>query len=290
MRSKRCSFSLLAASALGVGLVMPGFTNRASATVLYSDSFTAADGTADSGRSPDVTVAPAFAGNLYTGQGNTFYDTTQAKIFSNRAQLGADDGEALPFAADSDFATLGTTQFTLSVGLDTGSLGTGSSPQRGIGLGFYTTAPFTSSSGGAGFNGFLGLTTAGDGALDLVSGSSPSDPTANPTVNLIATATIPTFSSGTTQTLAYDIDSSTGAISNVIFDGSPVTLNFGSNSNNLFTNSAIQYVGFTSKGSTSFTNTGFVDNFSVASAVPEPGSLGLMIGAAGLMLGRRRKS
>lgn len=92
-----------------------------------------------------------------------------------------------------------------------------------------------------------------------------------------------TFNGSAFTTLSYEINTGTGAISNVQLAGSTATYNYSSTA---FTDAATQYAGFFNVGGQN--SNGALDNFAVAEVVPEPASLAVIGMLGGAMLRRRR--
>ncbi len=273
------SLKLVAAASLIAGSV---WVPSARAQIFYADSFSSANGAAAAGRTPDVTVASAFSGNSYAFAGDPYYGSLST-IQDGVLKLGTDYGLALSFGNSANFSSLGATQFHLALDFNFGTLDTsgttgGGAPFafRGIGLGFYSAV--VGAGGQNSFRNFYGIDVDAAGNVKL------NDNQDTPW----AIANVGALSTSATHTISYDVDTITGAISDIVLDGSAVALNFGSNANNLFTGSVINNVGFDANGNMWY-DTGSVDNFQV-SAVPEPATSALMlIGAGVLALARRRK-
>jgi hypothetical protein len=93
-----------------------------------------------------------------------------------------------------------------------------------------------------------------------------------------------TFSPAVPFTVSYQVDTTTGAISNVSIPGSSSSYVF---TTSAFTDAATAYAGFGMQGGT--TAQGNVDNFSV-STVPEPATVALLALGGLMMLPRRRQA
>ncbi len=148
---------------------------------------------------------------------------------------------------------------------------------RGIGLGFY------SGTGGLlSQNLFTGLVLDDTGNLNLVQ-----DPNVGGFLDPGTFLGTPiafdgTFDNTAFHQLSYDIDTTTGEISNISLSGS--TADYSAFSTNLFTDSATNFAGVYTSAVTA-NRAGAVDNFRVAElVVPEPHSmmLWLVFGLAGL--------
>jgi len=268
------STSILALAGVSVALAAA----PAGAQVLYADSFSSPNGTAAAARTPDVTEAPAFAGNIYGFTGYAGYGSGSYSTVQNGVQLlGADYGLGLPFGSSPSFASLNASVLQLSLNFSFLNLQNGdNSSQRGIGLGFYSAMTPGAAHGD---QGFYGIVVDNNGNVKLYDNLE--------TLTYYASANVGALSTTATETLSYDVNTISGAVSGIILEGSPVTLNFGANANNVFTGSVLNNVGFMANESY-YMDTGSVDNFAV-SAVPEPGSIALgLAGAVGLIAFKRK--
>lgn len=144
---------------------------------------------------------------------------------------------------------------------------------RGVGLGFFSASGFSTDSA----NFFTGLTIKPDGTLRLVKAS------------VEQAASVAPFSGFTTSSfynLSYSLDTTTGSITNVTFNGNNDTAAFsGAASAGDFTNTITNLAGFyTSSASTALG--GAADNFTVSTPTPEPTAIALLGIGAMALLGR----
>jgi hypothetical protein len=89
-----------------------------------------------------------------------------------------------------------------------------------------------------------------------------------------------TLLSGQYYALSYDVDTATGSLSNVMFDGSPVS----GLSSTAFTDAATSFVGVLTEEHAS----GALSSLTVSS-VPEPTAIGIAVSIGGLGILRRRR-
>ena len=159
----------------------------------------------------------------------------------------------------------------------------------GVGLGFWNALP---ASGTTASSGFTGITMDPYGDLTFIDNgtASATAKAAAPSSASIVGGYISGFNS-----LVYSINTGTGAITRVTFDGTDLTSNFSGIT--AFTPSVATLAGFYGNSPYTASENGYVDNFSVSttSAVPEPATLGLLlVGSIGMLLigrkqaGRRR--
>lgn len=112
-------------------LLIAGISAQAE-TIIYFDDFTGADDTAILGLAPDVNNGVAGA---TFHESNNFWTTTAPNsdvgIFSNRAQLGADNQASLPIASAGGFVQ--PQQIRVSAIMNIGSTaGPSTDEQRGL--------------------------------------------------------------------------------------------------------------------------------------------------------------
>lgn len=141
------------------------------------------------------------------------------------------------------------------------------------GLGFWSAMPARSDGGASSStNNFTGIIMDEvAGTLRVYSGGALQG----------SAVSVGSLSEGVFYTLSYDVDTATGALSNVVFNGSPVS----GLTSSAFTDSATAYAGAMSGGGSRL----ILDNLLVEPAsVPEPATLGLAaIGLVGLTRRRR---
>ncbi len=153
---------------------------------------------------------------------------------------------------------------------------TGGTTFRGVALGFYSTVP---ANGNNEPNiGFTGLQIKPNGNLTLIE---------NGTTAAGGYTFVGTFSTSTFYNLNYEINTSTGGLANVIYNGTDVTSSFSTTA--FSATGATNLAGFFGSTANNTAFTGRVDNFTV-SAIPEPSGFALSIFGLGLVAFRRRRS
>jgi hypothetical protein len=235
-------------------------------TVIISDTFTGADGTAIPGRSADTVDVPA---TTYAANGGSAFTNS---ILGNRAQLGVDEGDGIGTGISAP------TVYTISDLFNNGNIGGSDQNDRGEGLGFFTSL----ASGTNGFHGdgtFTGITVSPAGLLSLIS------VTPSQAITVYSTATVAGYSATVDHTLSYSANTTTGLVSNVLLDGSPISLTPLISSAGLFTPADTAFAGFTASAN-ALGESATYDNFAVA--VPEPTSVGILAFGAAAILRRRR--
>ncbi|NQT51037.1 PEP-CTERM sorting domain-containing protein [bacterium] len=191
---------------LALGMLFGTMGVSRATVILYSDTFTAPNGTLLVGRTPEVNAA--VAGATYD-QHNAAWEKD---IQSNQARIGADTGVSLPLGSSGSYVK--PTKIRISATLNTGTLNGSTTPsntgnQRGVGLGFYasTGSPATETD-------FRGLLLGTDGRLIVARDDVPGADRAG-FVAQIATG----LSTAVPHTVSYEIDTVTGDVSRIILDG-----------------------------------------------------------------------
>jgi len=207
LRNKMKNRHLLTLTTLG--LLAVGTCIQAQ-TIIYSDWFTAADGTVILGYSPETNNGVVEA--TYHESNNVWTTNSAVGIFENRAQLGADNQANLPINSSGDFVQpeLIGVSVVMNMGTTDGpttAITTGE--QRGVGLGF-----FSGTSNLATPEGFRGLVITTDGRLILAEHGFGGSARAG-FIEEIATD----IDTASDHTLSFQINTTTGAISNIFLDG-----------------------------------------------------------------------
>jgi hypothetical protein len=178
-------------------------------SVIYSDSFTNSDATSILGLAPETNNG--VSGAVFHESNNFWTQNGPVGVFSERAQLGADNQANLPIAASGDFVP--PEKIGVSILLNMGTTAGPTTPnetevQRGVGLGF-----FAGTSNIATSDNFRGLIITTDSRLVLAQHGLNGLPRAAFLAE-IATDIDTTID----HTLAYEIDTTTGDISNILLD------------------------------------------------------------------------
>jgi len=264
---------LLAATTLLIGS-----TTHAS-VVIVSDSFTGgADGASIVGRTPDVANLP---GNTWVKMGGrdvtALFTTTSAGFGDPTPGVAGNHQNNAGILIASAGSYVKPPILTISADIAPRSTVGPAADGRGIGLGF-----FTQTGGQFSQNYFTGLVLDASGNLNLVS-----DPNGTGFFASGATLGTPIAFDGTwdanqLRRLSFEVNTTTGAISNISLAGSSATYAF---TTTLFTNAATTYAGaYTS--SDSLSTFAAMDNFSVV-GIPEPGAA--LLGSLGVLLLLRRR-
>lgn len=269
-------------SLITIGVLSLGPCARAQ--TIISDTFTGGgNGTTLIGRMPETDL-PGGAWLKATGQGS--WSTTTNAI------LNGGYGNPLPgsfgnfqSASAVSLASAGTyvkpTRLTISADLSPKDVVGPASDGRGIALGFFSAV-----GDGQQFsqNFFTGLVLDSAGNLNLVSDPNPTDFFNAGSTKLSPVAFGGTFDTNAFHRLSYDVNTVTGAVSNIRLGAS--TADYSSLSAPLFTDAATAFAGMYESSAVG-TGLSALDNFLVV--VPEASTmaLGLLTGAG--LLGLRRR-
>ena len=273
----------LALVAAGVTAVSLAAARPAQATIIVGDNFSATDGPTNlAGTTPDVADAPGGTWSVSTGptaQTVGPHNTTYPSYYGIPAPLlfmwnnGGNGAATIALASNTGYTK--PSQLQISAALYTNPEAFSNTAPVGAMIGFYGAAPVA----GDPIVGFSGLVVDQRGDVTLVQ-----DGVAGSTVAYTGAYTNTNY-----NTLSYDINTTTGGISDVSLAGN--TYNFTATA---FTDANTNYaaIGVTAPAGTN--SYGGVRNFTVQTvAVPEPAALGLvaMAGALGMLLvSRKRKN
>ncbi len=278
--------SLLAMAVASLGIIAYGGFAVAS-TVIVSDGFSGTSGANINGRTPDGANLPGSTWQVEqqntAGTSPMTIDTSTGNPAPS-ANTNFNDAAGISIASANSYTE--PSVLTISADLNMGSIVGGGLSYNvyGVGLGFWNALP---ASGITASSGFTGITMDPYGDLTFIN---------NGTASATAKAAAPgsaTITGGYItgfNTLTYSINTGTGAITQLTFDGTDLTSDFSGLNN--FTPSVATLAGFYGNSPYSTGENGYVDNFSVSTttAVPEPETLGLVaVGGLGLLLLKRRK-
>jgi len=247
--------------------------------IIIQDGFSGTTGTSDSGRTPDTTDLPTSTWSI--GYVTTSGNPGHSQIFTGAGNpapgsyTGSDCSTWLSIASGGSY-TKPTGLITESVDLEMLTLNGTDFVTRGIGLGYFASAPINNVEQG-GNGGFTGLLVKPNGTLSLFNDG---------TQTAASVAAFGGFSASSFYNLNFTVDTNTGSITSVFFNGNNDTATFsGAASAGDFTNAVTNLAGFygSTAGSTLFQ--GVVDNFVVA---PEPSAWMSMVGGLGILVGFRR--
>jgi hypothetical protein len=232
-KTLRLSYAM-AAAAYTRAVALDDLTFTTVSAPLVTDTFTAANGTQLVGRAPADANVP---GDVYARTGAAGWSTL---VQGNAAELNADVGVSVSIASTASY----TKPLTLTI---SGSLNpqaiTGTQGFRGVGLGYYP-AP----GGGNGFTGFTGLALNPNGNLTLMENGTPG----------ASVAYVGTWTANQMHLLSYNVDTRSGAISNVVLDGQSKSY-----TTTAFNTAATTRAGFYASAAVGGVK-GLVDNFAVS--------------------------
>jgi hypothetical protein len=274
--------SLLGAASIASASIVPN--------AIVADQFSGANQASLDGRTPDTG----------TVNGNTFTATIQSASFY-KPRIDTSLGNPSP-TADMDFngaafinissggAYVKPTLLTISADAQLNTLVQNAGEfGRGVGVGFYSAAI---TSPGEAISNFRGLVLNPDGTLRLTTNLAQGTAVPNNTTSLASVSVLaPGFDKSVFYPLTYSIDTTTGALTNVNFNGTDYTAAFAPASLGVFTDANTNIAGFYASTANNAAFIGRADNFSVGSSVPEPATITLAgVAALGLLSRRRRSS
>jgi MYXO-CTERM domain-containing protein len=260
---------------------------QAGTVVVVQDAFSGTNAATLTGRTPDTVDLP---GTTYQSFANN----------SCCAQAAIDTGTGTPSpSADTGFnnatylniGSVGSyhlpSEITISGDIQINSIITNdvAAYPRGVGLGFFSGTP----NSGEASSTFTGLVVNPDGTLRLVAAGTAG---ANASTTFLA-APFPGFSASNFYNLSYDVNTTTGVISHIIFNGHDDTAAIAGGTSSVLTpgflpsggNLLAGFYGSTSANANFF---GRVDNFTISS--PEPSTFVLGgLGLVGLLVAARRR-
>jgi hypothetical protein len=292
-------FVVRAAVVAAVALAMGMAASQASATYIVASDFNQEVGAVIDTIGPNIANLPGAASWFQTGEvgGNAYgfnkiamgaftIDSTPSHDGDTLSTspvdaLGLNNGTAISIASAGSYVkpTNMRVQGDIRSGLTDG---TDTTYGRGVGLGFFDA---TGSSGqfALGTKGFTGLVLAHDGGLYVYQGNGLyGQGTASGKVPFAGG----TFDTAAYYTLAYDVNTDTGSISNISLSGS--TADYSGLTSSAFTDAATANLGFFASAE-SWGCYGFVDNVALGE-VPEPSTIMLLAtGLVGLLAYAWRK-
>lgn len=284
--------TLTSARVVAFALSLLGAASIAGAEIvsnaLVADRFSGANQAPLNGRTPDTAT---IGSNTFTAtiQSNGFYLPRIESSIGNPAP-SADmnfNGAAFISIASAGAYTKPTV-LTISADAQLNTLAQNAGEfGRGVGVGFYS-APITSP--GESISNFRGLVLNPDGTLRLTTNLAQGAAAPNNTITLASVPVLTgSFDKSVFYPLTYSIDTTTGSITNVRFNGTDYTSTFAAASAGLFTDANTNLAGFYASTANNTAFIGRVDNFSVG-VVPEPAAGLAGLAALGLLSRRRGRS
>lgn len=241
----------------------------ARAELIIGDSFdTSHTGTID-GRTPDLADLPGGTWTVSTNYFYTNYGSVDNALWVWRP--GDNTGGAATISLASSGAYVKPTQLSVSADLNFYGVAGGTG---GLILGFYAS-PVTSGTAFDPVTGLTGFRITQTGTLILYENGSAASTLAYPAGSFTADA-------NTFYTLSYNIDTTTGSLSDVTFAGQTYAF-----TSTAFTDAATAYAGVGLRWTGRDTQ-GYVDNFAINS-IPEPAAIALFA-IGGLMIATRRRT